>query len=91
MFKLRWIPRDLIDEERKRIQNRCILAAEQEQIASSEEADATHISAQNEDHKLEYFYAFSSPSTEVEKHSTIELEIVSYLNNSLIITVRSQF
>ncbi|KAJ8880601.1 hypothetical protein PR048_017071 [Dryococelus australis] len=82
MFKLRRIPQDLNDQGRKRIHNMCILAAEQEQIASSDEADAdTHISAQNEDHKLEKKFVFSSPNTEVEKYSTIELEIVSYLNN----------
>ncbi|KAJ8880526.1 hypothetical protein PR048_016996 [Dryococelus australis] len=82
MFKLRWIPQDLNDQDRKRIHNMCILAAEQEQIASSDEADAdTHISTQNEDHKLENIYVFSSPNTEVEKQSTIELEMESYLNN----------
>ncbi|KAJ8887496.1 hypothetical protein PR048_013711 [Dryococelus australis] len=43
MFKLRKIPQNLNDQDRKRIQNMRILAAEQEQIASSEEADAeTH-------------------------------------------------
>ncbi|KAJ8887272.1 hypothetical protein PR048_013487 [Dryococelus australis] len=61
MFQLRWIPQDLNDQERKRIQNMCILAAEQERLHPVKTMNEDRMKTMN----YKIFYIFSSPNTEV--------------------------